>query len=261
MIEKTKIIALVIVALVSFASCTVIRQDEIGVKRKLGKLKSGVYNPGVRAINPFTTQIIKLPTRTVNLEVTADLPSKEGLTINTEISILYHIQTSKAIDILQEAGTDYETTLILPVFRSAVADVSAGFFAKDMHSSKRSEIEIAVKNHMHNILEERGFVIEAVLMKTVKLPAGLTGAIEEKLQAEQDAQRMEFILSREKMEAERLKIQAEGINEYQRIISQELSPLILQFMSIEAFKELANSNNSKVIITDGKTPMFLDTEE
>jgi len=248
-------------AILLLSSCSVIRQDEVGVKRKLGKLKPNIYNPGVRIINPFTTRIIKLPVRTVNLEVNADLPSKEGLTINTEVSILYHIIPSNAIDILQEAGVDYENNIILPVFRSAIADVSAGFFAKDMHSSKRAEIERAVKDYMQDILEERGFMIEAVLMKTVKLPAGLTQAVEEKLQAEQDAQRMEFVLKREKLEAERLKIQAEGINEYQRIIGQELTPMILQFMSIEAFKELAKSNNSKVIITDGNAPMLMNIEE
>ncbi|TAF66970.1 MAG: prohibitin family protein [Cytophagales bacterium] len=242
-------------------SCSIVRQDEVGVKRRLGRIRSGVYSSGVRLINPFFTRIIKLPVRTVNLEVNVDLPSKEGLTINTEISILYHIIPEKTIDILKEAGIKYETTLILPVFRSAVADVSARFFAKDMHSSKRAEIEQAVKEQMIMLLEKRGFVIESVLMKTVKLPTGLTRAVEDKLEAEQESQRMEFVLSKERMEAERLKIQAEGIKEYNRIISQDLTPLLLQFMSIEAFKDLSQSSNSKVIITDGKTPLLLNPEK
>ncbi len=259
MLTKTPL--LILVFLVSFASsCMVIQQDEIGIKRKFGKVKGKVSGAGLKVVNPLITEIVKLPIRTVNLEVTADLPSKEGLTINTEISILYHIIPSKATDILKDAGESYETTLILPVFRSAVADVSARFFAKDMHSSKRAEIEKEVQKHMHEILEKRGFIIEAVLMKTVRIPQGLTRAIEQKLQAEQDAQRMEFVLRQEKLEAERLKIQAEGQKEYQRIIRQELNKTTLRFMEIEAFRELARSSNAKVIITDGKSPMMLDVD-
>jgi regulator of protease activity HflC (stomatin/prohibitin superfamily) len=147
------------------------------------------------------------------------------------------------------------------VFRSAVSDVSARFFAKDMHSSKRAQIEKEVQERMNEILLERGFMIESVLMKSVRLPEGLTQSIEEKLQAEQESQRMEFVLSREKMEADRLKIEAEGIRDYQRIISEGLNPMILQFMSIEAFRELSKSSNSKVIITDGKTPLMLNNAQ
>jgi regulator of protease activity HflC (stomatin/prohibitin superfamily) len=258
--KKISIIGCLLAGL-SLSSCAVIVQDEIGIKRRLGRMQPQVIPSGVRLINPFTTTVIRLPARTVNLEVTADLPSREGLTINTEISILYHIKTEKAHDILRDAGEGYVRTLILPVFRSAVADVSARFYAKDMHSSKRAEIEQAVKDQMASQLEARGFVIEAVLMKTVKLPSGLTRAIEEKLQAEQDAQRMEFILARERMEADRLKIQAQGISDYQKVIGQGLNPLILQYMSIEAFRELSKSGNSKVIITDGKSPILMNTNE
>jgi len=249
------------ILMVLISSCAVVRQDQIGIKRKWGKITPQVISPGLRVINPFSTYIIKLPARTVNLEVRADLPSKEGLTIVTEISILYHLIPEKASVILRDAGTSYENTLILPVFRSAVSDVSARFFAKDMHSSKRAQIEKEVEERMNEILLERGFMIESVLMKSVRLPEGLTQSIEEKLQAEQESQRMEFVLSREKMEADRLKIEAEGIRDYQRIISEGLNPMILQFMSIEAFRELSKSSNSKVIITDGKTPLMLNNAQ
>lgn len=258
---KTFKIFFLSISILLLSSCAVVRQDQIGIKRKWGKITPEVISPGMRVINPFSTFVIKLPARTVNLEVRANLPSKEGLTILTEISILYHLIPEKAAVILRDAGTDYENTLILPVFRSAVSDVSARFFAKDMHSSKRSQIEKEVQERMSGILLERGFVIESVLMKSVRLPEGLTQSIEEKLQAEQESQRMEFVLSREKMEADRLKIQAQGIRDYQRIISEGLNPMILQFMSIEAFKELSKSNNSKVIITDGKTPLMLNNEQ
>ncbi len=240
------------------SNCTVIRQDEIGIRRKWGKITGQVLSPGAKAVNPFSTTVIKLPARTVNLEVQANLPSKEGLTILTDISILYHLIPEKAQVILQSAGMSYENTIILPVFRSAIADVSSRFFAKDMHSSKRSEIEQEVKEKMQELLEERGFMIESVLMKSVRLPSKLSQAIEEKLQAEQEAQRMEFVLNRQRQEAERLKIEAEGIKDYQKIISENLNSLVLQFLNIEAFRELAKSQNSKVIITDGKTPLMID---
>ncbi len=251
----------VLLALILMTSCAVVRQDEIGVKRKWGKISNNILAPGLTGVNPFSTTVLTLPGRTVNLEVRADLPSKEGLTIITEISILYHIVPEKAPQILTDAGLAYENTLILPVFRSAVADVSARFFAKDMHSSKRAQIEKEVQERMREILEGRGFIIESVLMKSVRLPQGLTQSIEEKLQAEQEAQRMEFVLSRQRMEADRQKIEAEGIRDYQRIISEGLNPLILQFMSIEAFRELAKSSNSKVIITDGKSPMLINNPQ
>lgn len=241
-----------------FCSCAVIRQDEVGVKRKWGKISSQVLTPGVTTVNPLSTKIIKLPARTVNLEVQANLPSKEGLTILTDISILYHLIPEKAKTILQSAGLNYENTVILPVFRSSIADVSARFFAKDMHSSKRSQIEQEVQERMKNLLEERGFAIESVLMKSVRLPEKLSQAIEEKLQAEQEAQRMEFVLNRQRQEADRLKIEAQGIRDYQKIIGENLNPMILQFMNIEAFRELSKSNNSKVIITDGQTPMMIN---
>ncbi|MEO1654862.1 MAG: prohibitin family protein [Bacteroidota bacterium] len=244
--------------LILLSSCAVIKQDEIGVKRKWGKISDQVLSPGVTSVNPFSTKVIRLPARTVNLEVQASLPSKEGLTILTDISILYHLIPEKANVILQNAGLGYENTIILPVFRSAIADVSARFFAKDMHSSKRSQIEQEVLERMQNLLEERGFEIESVLMKSVRLPVKLSQAIENKLEAEQEAQRMEFVLNRERQEANRLKIEAEGIRDYQKIISENLNSMVLQFMSIEAFRELAKSNNSKVIITDGKTPMMID---
>lgn len=242
-------------------NCAVIRQDQIGVKRKFGKISDAILQPGLRGINPFSTTILRLPTRTVNLEVRLDLPSKEGLTIQCEISILYRVIPEQAPKILAQSGENYENVLILPVFRSASADVSARFFAKDMHSSQRAVIENEVREQMMKILESRGFIIESVLMKSVRLPQGLSKAIEEKLQAEQEAQRMEFILNRERQEAERRKIEAQGIRDAQKIISEGLNPLIIQFKSIEAFKELANSPNTKVIISDGKTPMLINQNQ
>lgn len=120
-------------------------QDQIGVKRTLGKLDKKVQTHGVVVINPLLTKLVRLPSRTENLEVRLALPSKEGLNVHCEISILYRIEPSKAHEILQKSGEKYVDDILLPVFRSASADVSARFIAKDMHTAQRSEIEKAIR--------------------------------------------------------------------------------------------------------------------
>lgn len=250
---------LFIIAL-SISSCTVIKQGEVGVKRTFGKLNANIADAGLMSYNPFTSSVIKVPVRTVNQEVKLNLPSKEGLTIESEISILYNIQKDKVPFILEDIGTNYEKVLIMNVFRSAAADVTAQYMAKDMHSGMRGQIENQIKDRMHESLLERGFVIEKVLMKSIKLPAELSRAIERKLQAEQEAQQMEYVLDRERKEAERRRIEAEGTRDAQKILAEGLVREIIELRSIEAFRELANSPNTKIIITDGKTPYLINTQ-
>lgn len=284
-----RLFILSILSLMLFTSCRIIVQDEVGVKRTLGRVKPKILEPGARLFNPFVSRIIKVPVRTINMELTLGLPSKEGLTVNSEISILYKIKTNEVPNILQNTGLQFEDILIKPVFRSAAADVCAKFDAKDMHSAKRGLIEKEILQRMTEVLEGKGFIIEQVLLKSIVLPAGLAKSIEEKLQAEQDAQRMEFIKDREKREAERKVIQAEG-DKKSRIVAAEatsktieieaegkanaikieadaqakandlinksLTPMILKSRQIEAFQNLSRSTNAKVIITDGKTPII-----
>ncbi|OJJ20580.1 spfh domain, band 7 family protein [marine bacterium AO1-C] len=241
-----------------FTSCAVVKQDMVGVKRKFGKIKTRTLEPGLYAVNPFTTTMLTIPSRTINMELRLNLPSKEGLTISSEISILYRIKKEAAAEILRKVGSRYESTLILPVFRSASADVCARFFAKDMHSGERAVIENKIQERMQELLDKRGFVIESVLLKSISLPTRISQAIEQKLAAEQDAMRMQFVLQREQQEAKRKRIEAEGIRDYQKIISNGLTKEVIQMRSIEVMRELVKSNNSKVIITNGKTPVFLN---
>ena len=296
---KSSIYLLAMLCITS-SSCTIIRQGEVGVKRRLGKIDPEYVQQGPKGYNFLTTTIIKVPTRTVNIEVKPDLPSKEGLTIRSEISILYRMKPEAAPKIVQNIGLNYESEVILPVFRSASADVTAKFLAKDMHSGERTQIEQAIRKQMTDILEPKGFIIDNVLMKSINLPSGLARTIEEKLQAEQEAQRMEFVKEREKRDAERRIIEAEGKKEIARIqaegernaaiiqaegrksiieidalgkanamkieasavkmandtINKTLTPTILKLRQIEAFRALSNSNNSKLILTDGKTPFL-----
>ncbi len=249
-----------IVFAILFTSCAVVRQGEVGVKRKMGKLSPKTVEAGASVFNPLTTTIIKLPIRTVNVEIQSNLPSKEGLNVQSVISILYHIKKEDASSIIENIGKDYEEVVIKSVFRSASADVCSRFFAKDMHTSKRSEIEMEIRNKMSELLSDRGFEIEAVLLKTIQLPPGLYMAVENKLEAEQEAQRMEFVLQRERMEAQRRKVEAEGIRDAQVILQEGISPQIIQWQSIEAFKELSNSPGTRIIITDGKAPFLIQPD-
>ena len=256
--KKTFLNLIVISVIIS--SCAVVNPGEVGVKQQFGKLKGEVQNQGLVILNPLITELVKVPTRTVNKEVGLNLPSKEGLNVAAEISILYHVKQNKVIDIINEVGINYERTLILSTFRSASADVCAKFYAKDMHSGKRSEIESEIKNQMMKVLEGRGFVIEAILLKSIRLPVGLYSAIEGKLEAEQQAQQMEFVLQRETKEAQRKRIEAEGIRDAQNIIKEGITDANIEWRSLEVLKELSSSPNAKIIITDGKTPVLINND-
>ena len=275
----------ILLLLVLTSGCAVINPGQVGVKRTLGKLSSKVSQPGPVLFNPFISKVIRLNVGTMNLSIKENLPSKEGLTILSESSILYHIKAADVPKIIQETGLTFEDNLILPVFRSAASDVCSRYYAKDMHSAKRHEIEKEIQIRLAEVCDAKGFVIEEVLLKSITLPAGLTESIETKLQAEQEALRMEFVLDRQKKEVERQIIEAEGAKktnviqaearaESMRIeaegsaksieikakankaandmLNSSITPNILKLNEIEAFIKLATSPNAKTVITDGK---------
>jgi prohibitin 1 len=277
--------------LLFLASCSIVKPNEIGVKSTLGKINSKISQPGPVVFNPFVTKVIKLNVRTMNLAIRENLPSKEGLTILSESSILYHIKSEDVPKIIQETGLSFEENLILPVFRSAASDVCSRYFAKDMHSAKRNEIEKEIQKRLSEVCEQKGFVIEAVLLKSISLPPGLTKSIETKLEAEQEALRMEFVLDRQKKEMERQIIEAEGAKKTNVIqaeakaetmkieaegrakgieieakankgandmLNSSITPSILKLKQIEAFMKLSTSPNTKTIITDGKSNNLLN---
>jgi prohibitin 1 len=259
--KRSVIFMLGAAAIMMAANCTIVRQGEFGVKRTLGRYSDKVYTGGLQTYNPFTSTIVRLSGQTQNLEVAVNIPSREGLSILSEVSILYQVVRKDAPELLRNVGMDYEETIILPVFRSAVADVAARYYAKDMHSGNRAEIENSIRELMMNTLKTKGILVEAVLLKSIVLPKNLTKAIEDKLEAEQQAQRMEFVLQQERQEAERKRIQAEGVSDANKIISEGLNPQVLQFKALEAWLELSKSPNSKVIITNGTVPMVMDPDQ
>jgi regulator of protease activity HflC (stomatin/prohibitin superfamily) len=259
---KSRCIFAVALALILTSSCAVIRPGEVGIRQKLGQLSETVNTEGTVFYNPITSRVIKESTQTKNIKLFLSLPSKEGLSVNSEISILYRLDGKKVASVLQNLGQDYES-VITSVFRSAASDVCAKFFAKDMHSGMRAVIEDEILKKMKVNLEKQADGIEliAVLMKQIQLPPGLANSIERKLQAEQDAMRMEFVLKQETLEAEQKIINAKGERDAQLIIAEGLTDGIIRIKAIEAFRELSKSINAKVIITDGKTPLMINEDQ
>ena len=274
---KRKFIIPLFAATIALASCAVVRPGQVGVKSRFGKLSAKTSDGGLMFYNPFTSSIIRVPTRTINREMSMNLPSKEGLTIRSDVSILYRIEPTQVRTVIQEVGLSYDQ-IITAVFRSAASDVCSQYFAKDMHSGERRGIENRINELMNEYLGPRGFIIEAVLLKSITLPPGLSKAIEMKLESEQDALRMEFIKQQEEREAERQLIRAEGRKNSQivdaeakaRIIeieaqanklandklNESLTPSVLQMKQIEAMLELAKSPNTKTLFMDNNNPFM-----
>lgn len=243
---------------ITLSSCVIIRPGEVGVRRTLGKLSDKVLDQGVHGVNPFATTVVRTPIRTVNLEMALNLPSKEGLNINAGISILYHIDKKLVPQLIENLGLGYET-IIQSVFRSASADICAKYMAKDMHSGMRAKIESEISLAMSEILNPQGIIVEAVLLKTIQLPAGLYNSIESRMEAEQQAMRMQFVIDLERKEAERKVIEAEGNRDAQLILSEGLTAEILELRRIEAMLKLAQSENSKIVFTGSdNAPMIID---
>ena len=240
-----------------FSSCAVVDPGEVGIVQKLGKLSDKVKDPGPVFYNPFVSKVVKASVQTANLELSMSLPSKEGMSVNSQISILYKPKKNKVPDIIKDLGMNYEQ-VISSVFRSAASDVCAKFYAKDMHSGMRAEIEQQIQTRMEEVLDKQGIIVEAVLMKSIQLPVGLAQSIEQKLQAEQDALRMEFILQQTKADAERKIIEAQGERDAQKILAEGLTEEIIRIRAIEAFNNLSKSPNAKIIITNGNSPLLID---
>ena len=232
-------------------SCTIAKPGTIYVKQRLGKLDPATKTDGLIIVNPLTTVLIDLPTRTTSGELRLSLPSKEGLNVLTEVSILYRIQPKAVLSIIQNLGSERDYELIVKnTFRSAAADVTAMYLAKD--------IELAVREKMAATLTPRGIDVEAVLLKSIELPTELYAAVENKLKAEQEAQRMEFVLQTARQDAEKKRIEAEGIRDAQIIIQEGMTDNNIAWRSLEVLQELASSPNAKLIITNGKAPVLIN---
>ena len=182
----------------------------------------------------------------------------DGLEVIIDLTVLYRVLSVEAPRLVRETGLDYRDKIVRPITRTKIRDNSVYYSAVDLYSTKRDEFQTRIFQTIEANFKVRGLVLEQLLVRNITLPQMVKGAIEEKIKAEQDAQKMQFILQKEKQEAERKRVEAEGISDYQRIINTGLTDNQLQYEQIKALKEIATSQNSKVIIMGSKTPVIID---
>ena len=242
---------------VLFTSCAIVRPGEVGIKQTLGKIKSDHLEQGSYLINPFVTVVKKIPTRTVEAFNALDVPTKEGLTVKSEIALLYHIKPESAKDVYTKYGMNYQEIIVESNFRAVARHICGLYFAKELFAVDRKKIEKEIFDETVEGIENKGFIVDAVLLKSITMPPQLFQAVENKLKAEQESLQMEYIISRQKKEAERMQIEAEALKKYNQTISESLTEMLIKWNNVEVLKNLVTSSNAKVIITDGKAPMII----
>ncbi len=242
--------------IVLIASCTVIRPGEVGIKQKLGKMKTKPYTSGSIVYNPFLSKVVTINVRTVEIYETLPLPTREGLSVDAQITLLYHVKPEAAKDVYTNFGTNYEKVIVNSNFLATAREVSSRYYAKELYAIEREKVEKVIADELTQHIGAKGFVIDAVLLKDIILPPALSQAILDKVNAEQASLQMEFLIAKQKKEAERLIIEAQGIKIAQTIIDSSLTAKMLQYKNLEIMKGLITSPNAKVIITDGKTPIL-----
>jgi len=254
---------LVIAAVVALFQCfTVIPAGNVGVVDFFGSVSSETLKAGINMRNPLA-RIIKFSAKTQEIKEVMDVPSREGLTVQLEISALFHLNPDKAAEVYKTIGPNYIEIILEPQFRSVARGVTALYDAKALYTSEREMLAETILKDLQKLVEPRGITVEATPLRRVGLPVGLTQAIEEKLRAEQESQRMQFVLLKEKQEAERKRIEAQGISDFQNIVTKGISDPLLRWKGIEATEKLAASQNTKVVIIGaGKDglPLILDTK-
>jgi len=242
---------------------TIIPAGNVGVVDFFGVVSDNTLRSGVNMINPLA-RVIKYSVQTMEHKEAMQVLSREGLTIGLEISVLFRLDADSAASVYKKiSGGDYQNIVLIPQFRSISRSVAASFQASALYSSERERLGESIQSELAGIVRSRGVIVESTPLRNVSLPSQLTEAIEQKQRAEQESQRMEFILTKEKQEADRKRIEAKGIADFQTIVAQGISEQLLRWKGIEATEKLANSANTKVIIVGaGKDglPVILDTK-
>jgi regulator of protease activity HflC (stomatin/prohibitin superfamily) len=264
---------IVMVLGISTACIKQIDAGEIGVQSLFGKVQDEVLTSGLNFVNPLM-EVRTIDVRTQNYtmsgvhnegEVAGDdairVLTADGLEVVIDLTVLYRVQSNQAPKIVREIGYDFKNVVVRPITRTKIRDNAVYYTAVDLYSLKRDEFQTRIFKTIEENLKARGLVLEQLLVRNIALPTSVKGSIEEKIKAEQDAQKMQYVLQKEKQEAERKRVEAQGIADYQRIISMGLGDKQLQYEQIQAMKGLMTSPNSKVIIMGGgKTPVILDSK-
>jgi len=242
------ITAIILVPLIWLASTgfVVVPPGELAVIVTLGHVD--VYEPGPHFRTPFVSTVHTMSTKTHLLDERNNIPTKEGLSVSLDVSLLYRVDPKMAGQLYKNVGLDFEKILIQPEAASVIRGLTSESDAKALYSSGRHMIQDAVKKELDVSLGKNGIIVERVMLKDLELPDSLSKAIELKAQAEQESARMEFVLTREKQEAQRKAIEARGIADFQRIVSEGISDQTLMWKGIEATEKLIDSPNAKIII-------------
>jgi regulator of protease activity HflC (stomatin/prohibitin superfamily) len=246
-VARFVVIGLVLFVLLIGNPITVIPAGHVGVKDLFGRVSSDILSPGVRIVIPFT-RVIKMSIKTQEVKETAEVPSKEGLIMDLEGSLLFRLDPEKADDIYRTIGKNYEEIAVQPQIRSAIREVTASYEAKVLYSAEREKIAKETLELFRRTAGGRGIIAEAVLLRKIGLPDVVANAIQEKLRREQESEQMKFVLQKETQEAERKRIEAQGIADFQKIVAAGISPALLEWKGIEATEKLAQSQNSKVVV-------------
>jgi regulator of protease activity HflC (stomatin/prohibitin superfamily) len=270
-----RLVGIIVIVLGVTTSCVKqIDAGQIGVQSLFGKVQDEVLSSGLNFVNPLM-EVKPIDVRTQNYtmsgvhnegDVAGDdairVLTADGLEVVIDLTVLYRVQANQAPKIVREIGYDFKNVVVRPITRTKIRDNAVYYTAVDLYSVKRDEFQTRIFKTIEENLKSRGLVLEQLLVRNISLPASVKGSIEEKIKAEQDAQKMQYVLQKEKQEAERKRVEAQGIADYQKIISMGLGDKQLQYEQIQAMKGLMTSPNSKVIIMGGggKTPIILDSK-
>ncbi len=247
---------------------------QIGVTSLFGKVSNEVLTSGLNFINPLV-DVSTVDIKTLNYTMSGvhnegdkegddaiRVLTADGLEVSIDLTVLYRVVGTEAPRLIRETGLDYKDKIVRPLTRTKIRDNAVYFTAIDLYSTKRDQFQSRIFTSIEADFKKRGLILEQLLLRNITLPNNVKTSIEEKIKAEQDAQKMEFVLQKEKQEAERKRVEAQGIADYQRIISTGLNDKQLQYEQIQMMKGLITSPNSKVIVMGkGNTPVILDGKD
>ena len=270
-----RIVGLIFILLgILTSSVKQIDAGEVGVKVLFGSVQNDVMGSGLHFINPLL-DVRRLDVKTQNYTMSGihDEGNKEGddairvltsdgLEVTIDLTVLYRVVSSDAPKLLRETGDDYRDKIVRPITRTKIRDNAVYYQAVDLFGNRREEFQQRIYKSIEDDFKKRGLMLEQLLVRNITLPNSVKASIESKINAEQDAKKMEFVLQKEKQEAERKRVEAQGIADYQRIINTGLTDQQLQYEQIKAMKELALSANAKVIVMGkGNTPIIIDGKQ
>ena len=258
---------------VLIGSIVQIDAGQVGVKKLFGKVQNDVLHSGLHMINPLI-EVTLLDIKTQNYTMsgihdegfkTGDdairVLTADGLEVTIDLTVLFRLTEADAPRLVKETGVNYVDKIVRPLTRTKIRDNSVYYEAIALYSTKRDEFQNRIFKSIEDDFRKRGLFLEQLLVRNITLPQSVKATIEGKINAEQEAQKMQFILQKEKQEAERKRVEAQGIADYQRIINQGLTDQQLQYEQIKALKEIATSQNAKIIVMGkGNTPLILDTK-